>query len=83
MLVVYTEHCEPIGDAEGAFSASLQAAYRRLQTYLINIILLVSHSTELEISPRTGLTWWHFAILRAPCPICDAPAPQPSTPARS
>jgi hypothetical protein len=29
MLVVYTEHCEPIGDAEGAFSASLQAAYRR------------------------------------------------------
>ena len=31
MLVVYTEHCEPIGDAEGAFSASLQAAYRRFR----------------------------------------------------
>ena len=36
-----------------------------IQTYLITNILLVSHSTEREIALRTGLTWSHFAILRA------------------
>ena len=53
MLVVYTEHCEPIGDAEGAFSASLQAAYRRFRGNPVYNLGPVDPAYKLHLfSPR-------------------------------